>query len=97
MKLESDLIEATHADMMRRMLEPADDGIPDPGIDFSACLSALLERIEMAVYSLPRAERAAYFREKARGALEWCRKVRAPDVLTERVRAWAERLERGPA
>jgi hypothetical protein len=69
---------------MRWVLEPVDDGIPDPGIDFEACVKAILKRTEQTVKSLSQAERQAYFLEKARSGSEWCRRIKAPAEMTAR-------------
>ncbi len=90
--LANDLVELAHTEMMQRVLVPVVDDIPDPGANFDAFVSALMDRVERTVYALPRAERHAYFLEKARDALHWCKANRAPDVLTERVSLWLARL-----
>jgi hypothetical protein len=94
MSLQDDLIEAANIDVMRRVLEPVDDDIPDPGIDFEACVKALMKRTERTVKPLSQAGRHAYFLNKARSSMEWCRRISAPAQITERVEQWLERLER---
>jgi hypothetical protein len=49
MSLQDDLIEAANVEVMRRVLEPVDDDIPDPGIDFEACVKAVVKRTERTV------------------------------------------------
>src|SRR5437588_227514 len=44
MGLEDDLIEMAHIEVMRRVLEPVDDDIPDPEVDFEACVEAVVKR-----------------------------------------------------
>jgi hypothetical protein len=95
MSPQDDLIEAANIEVMRRVLEPVDDDIPDPGIDFEACVKALVKRTERMLKSLSQAERRTYFLEKARSSsMEWCRRINAPAQLTESVEHWLERLER---
>jgi|SRR5579862_4351929 len=94
MGLEDDLIEVAHIEVMRRVLDPIEDDITDPGIDFEACVKAITERTKQTVKSLSQAERPAYFLEKARSGLEWCRRIKAPAQMTERVKQWLEGLER---
>src|SRR5260370_42125453 len=96
MGLQDDLIEAANIEVMRRVPEPVDDEIPDPGIDFEACVEALLERTERLVKSLSQAGRRAFFLQKARRSMEWCRRVKAPAQMTERVEQRLGRLERQP-
>ncbi len=56
MSLQDDLIETANIEVMRRVLEPVDDDIPDPGIDFEACVKAVVKRTERMVKSLPQAK-----------------------------------------
>jgi len=98
MGLKDDLLEVVHIEVMRRVLEPVADDIPDPEIDFAACLEAVTKRTERMVKSLSKAERRAYFLEKARSGKEWCRAIKAPAEFSGRVEQWLERLERrGPS
>jgi hypothetical protein len=94
MSFQDDLIEAAKIDVMRRVLEPVDDDIPDPGIDFEACVTALVLRTKRTVKSLPPAKRRAYFLEKARSSMEWCRRTNAPAQITDSIEQWLERLQR---
>jgi hypothetical protein len=95
MSLQDDLIEAANIEVMRRVLEPVDDDdIPDPGIDFDACVKAIVERTERTVKPMSQAKRRAYFLDKARSSMEWCRRIKAPAQITERVEQWLDRLER---
>ena len=55
MSLQDDLIEAANIEVMRRVLEPIDDDIPDPGIDFEACVEAIVKRTERTVKPLSKA------------------------------------------
>ena len=52
MSLQDDLIETANIEVMRRVLEPVDDDIPDPGIDFDACVTAILKQTERTVRPL---------------------------------------------
>lgn len=90
--IDQNLVEAANADIMRRVFEPRDDGIPDPGIDFAGCVDATMERIRRAVSPLTEQERRAYFVEKAMDVWAWCLVAKAPDALTHRVEAWLRRL-----
>src|SRR5438067_1774637 len=94
MSLQDDLIEAANIDVMRRVLEPVDDDIPDPEIDFEACVKAFVHRTWRTVMPLSQAKRHAYFLNKAHSGMEWCRRIKAPAQMTERVEQWIERLER---
>ena len=94
MSLEDDLIEVVQIEVMRRVLEPVDDDIPDPEIDFDACVEAVAKRTKRMVKSLPPAKRRAYFLEKARSGIEWCRRNNTPAQMTDRIVQWLERLER---
>ena len=47
--------------MLRRVLEPVDDDIPNPGFDFEACIEAVVERTTRTVKPLSKAERHVYF------------------------------------
>jgi hypothetical protein len=94
MSLEDDLIEVANIEVMRRVLEPVDDDMPDPGGDFEACVKAILERTKRAVKPLSEVKRHAYFLEKARSSMEWCRRTKAPAEITGRVEQWLDRLER---
>jgi hypothetical protein len=94
MSLQDDLIEVTNIEVTRRVLEPVDDDIPDPGIDFEACVKAVLKRTKRMVKSLPPAKRHAYFLEHARSSLEWRRRINAPAQFTKGVEQWLERLQR---
>ena len=94
MGLEDDLIEMAHIEVMRRVLEPVDDDIPDPGVDFDACVEAVVKRMKRAVLLLSHAKRHAYFLRKARSSMEWCRRTNAPAQITERVEQWLDRLQR---
>jgi hypothetical protein len=46
------------------------------------------------VKSLSQAQRRAYFLEKARSGIEWCRRIKAPAQTIKHVEQWLERLER---
>src|SRR5437899_12917471 len=94
MSLQDDLIETANIEVMRRVHEPVDDDIPDPGIDFDACVTEILKQTERTVRPLSHAKRHAYFLNKARSSMEWCRRTKAPAQITERVEQWLERLER---
>jgi hypothetical protein len=94
MTFEQDLIETTNIEVMRRVLEPVDDDIPDPGLNFEACIEAVVERTAQTVKPLSKAERHVYFLNKARSSMEWCRRTNAPSEVTQRVGLWLERLER---
>ena len=94
MGLEDDLIEVAQIEVMRRVLEPVDDDIPDPGVDFDACVEAVVKRTKRAVLLLSHAKRHAYFLQKARSSMEWCRRTNAPAQITERVEQWLDRLQR---
>ena len=94
MSLEDNLIEMAHIEVMRRVLEPVDDDIPDPGVDFDACVEAVVKRTKRAVLLLSHAKRHAYFLRKARSSMEWCRRTNAPAQITERVEQWLDRLQR---
>lgn len=96
-KLGNDLVELTLFEAMRRVLEPVTDDLPDPTVTFEAFTTAMLERVERTVFSLPYRERPAYFLERARESLRWCGDNRAPEVMTERVRRWLARLQREQA
>jgi hypothetical protein len=76
------------------VIEPVDDDIPDPEVDFEACVKAVVNRMHGSVKSLSRADRHAYFLSKARNSAEWCRRTNAPAELTRRVEHWLDRLER---
>jgi hypothetical protein len=56
MSLEDDLVEAANVEVMRRVLEPVDDGIPDPGIDFDACVEAIVKRTKRKVMLMSHAK-----------------------------------------
>jgi len=71
-----------------------DDDIPNPEIDFEACVEAVTKRTERMVKSLSKAERRAYFLERACSGKEWCRRIKAPAQFSGRVEKWLERLER---
>jgi len=94
MSLEDNLIEMAHIEVMRRVLEPVDDDIPDPEVDFEACVEAVVKRTKRAVLLLSHAKRHAYFLRKARSSMEWCRRTNAPAQITERVEQWLDRLQR---
>src|ERR1051326_8450453 len=94
MGVQDDLIQVTNIEVMRRVLEPVDDDIPDPGIDFEACVAAVVKRTKRKVKSLSPAKRHAYFLEHARSSLEWCRRINAPAQFTEGVEQWLDRLQR---
>jgi hypothetical protein len=94
MSLQDDVVEAVNIEVMRRILEPVDDDIPDPGFDFDACVKALVKRTERKVKPLSHAKRHAYFLNTARSSMEWCRRINAPAQITERVEQWLDRLER---
>jgi len=79
---------------MRRVIEPVDDEIPDPGVNFEACVEAVVKRTRRAVLLMSHAKRHAYFLQKARSSLEWCRRTNAPVQITERVEQWLDRLQR---
>ena len=94
MTFEQDLIETTNIEVMRRVLEPVKDDIPDPGLDLEACVEAVVERTARTVKPLSKAERHVYYLNKARGSVEWCRRTNAPPEITQRVVLSLERLER---
>lgn len=89
MSLQDDLIEAANIEVMRRVLEPVDDDIPDPGIDFDACVKAIVERTERTVKAMSEAKRRAYSLDKARSSMEWCHRIKAPAQVTRTRRAMA--------
>lgn len=88
----NDTIQLAYFEMMQRCLIPVDDDLPDPTVNFDAFCAAVADRTERIVYALPRAERHAYFVEKARGALAWCEANRAPDLLKRQARRWLAQL-----
>jgi len=94
MSLEDNLIEMVHMEVMRRVLEPVDDDIPDPGFNFEGCVDAVLKRTRRAVLPLSHAKRHAYFLQKARSSMEWCRRTDAPAQITGRVEQWLNQLQR---
>ena len=94
MSLQDDLIQVTNIEMVRRVLEPVDDDIADPGIDFDACAEAVMKRIKRRVKSLSPTKRHAYFLGHARSSLEWCRRINAPAQFTQDVEQRLERLQR---
>jgi hypothetical protein len=61
MNLEDNLIEMAQIEVMRRVLEPVDDDIPDPEVDFDGCVEAVMKRTKRAVLMLSHAKRHAYF------------------------------------
>lgn len=95
--LHNDVVELAHAEMMRIVLDPEalPDGVPEPEVDFEGCLRALVDRVEATVYSLPSAERPAYFQERARTLLGLAIAKQMPAVATERLSAWLRRLSGG--
>lgn len=94
LELQNDLFELAHASIMRACLDKTQEpaGVVAPTENFDAFCSAMMERAERALYSLPRAERLAYLLERARLEVEWQRKFGAPNVLLLRTEAWLERL-----
>jgi hypothetical protein len=44
MSIRDDLIETANIEVMRRVLDPVDDDIPDPEVDFEACVEAVVKR-----------------------------------------------------
>lgn len=97
MQLASDVVELVHATVMRMVIEPgsAPGDVPDPRVNFAAAVDTTLDVIEASYFAVPRAERAAYMRERSREMLAWARQVRAPRVLTRRLEAWARRCGAG--
>ena len=93
MSFQEDLLETTQIEVMRRVLEPVDDNIPDPEINFEACVEGVVERTARTVKRLSKSDRHAYFLNKARSGVEWCRRTNAPAEFTQRVALWLERLE----
>ena len=94
MSLQDDLIKVTEIEVMRRVLEPVDDDIPDPEVNFDACVEGVVKRIRRKVKSLPPGRRHDYFLEHARSSLEWCRRAKLPAQFTEGVEQWLEQLQR---
>jgi len=97
MTLKDNLFELAQIEVMRRVLEPVDDDIPDPEIDFDACVDAILKRTARRVMPLSHAKRLAFFLNKARSSLEWCQTTNAPPAITKRVEQWLDQLERLPS
>lgn len=93
MDLGTDVVELVHATVMRMVLEPgsAPGDVPDPGVNFAAAVDATLDVVEASYYAVPRAERAAYMRERSREMLAWACRIDAPRVLVRRLEAWARR------
>lgn len=94
MSFQDDLIEVTNIEVLRRAFEPVDDDIPDPGTDFDGCVDAVVKRTKRTVLPMSHAKRHAYFLNKARSSMEWCRRTNAPAEIRERVEQWLQRLER---
>jgi hypothetical protein len=94
MSFQEDLFETIQIEVMRRVLEPVDDDIPDPEVDFDACVQGVVERTARTVKPLSKAERHVYFLSQARSGMEWCRRMKTPAEMTQRVGLWLERLER---
>jgi hypothetical protein len=94
MSFHEDLLETTQIEVMRRVLEPVDEDIPDPWVDFEVCVEGVVERTARTVKPMSRAERQVYFLNKARSGLEWCRRTNVRAEMTLRVVLWLERLER---
>jgi hypothetical protein len=94
MSLKDDIIEAACCDVMRRVLEPVDDGTPDPQVNFDACVTALADRVSEEVLDMSRSERRRYFVAKARETLAWYNKIGidGANPAVSRVRAWLGRL-----
>src|SRR5579884_3213407 len=94
MSLEDDVVKVTQIEVMRRVLEPGDDDLPDPEINFDACVEAVVKRIKRKLKSLPPARRHDYFLDHARSSLEWCRRAQLPANFTQGVEQWLEQLQR---
>lgn len=94
MSLKDDIIEAACCDVMKRVLEPVDDGIPDPQVNFDACTTALADRISEQVLAMSPIERRGYFIAKARDTVAWYEKIGidGANPAMSRVRAWLGRL-----
>ena len=94
MSFQDNQIEVTNIEVLRRVLEPVDDDIPDPEIDFDACVDAVVKQTRRKVLPLSHAKRHAYFMNKARSSMEWCRRIKAPAEISQRVEQWLEGLQR---
>lgn len=92
MKLGTDTQEMIHAEMLKRVFEPADDDIPDPSCYFEACLALLAQRTQEKIAAIPESERHDWFLDRAMAMHGWCERIKAPDPLAERVAAWLTRL-----
>ena len=93
MSLQDDLIEMAHIEVMRRVLEPIDDDIPDPEVNFEACVALIVQRTKRTVLLMSHAKRHAYFLQKARSSQEWCHRTKEPAPIAERVEQWLARLQ----
>jgi hypothetical protein len=94
MKLQTDLIELMHAEMMKRILVPMDEDLPDPGVNFQAFVDGLQAAVRRRAEAVPRAELRDWYVDQALAMQGWCAKNRAPSVVRERVDAWLRRLLR---
>lgn len=90
MDLKDNIIEAVHFDVMRRVLEPVNDGIVDPGVNFEGCMEMVSDRIEHVVATMTEFEQKSYFYAKAKMAHQWCLATKAPDDLTNKVHVWLQ-------
>jgi len=79
--------------MLSKVPEPIDDDLPDPEVDFEACVAAIMQRTKRTVLLLSHAKRHAYFLQKARSSQEWCCRTKAPAPITERIEQWLARLQ----
>lgn len=94
MKLCSDAAELTYAEVMKRVFEPVDDDVPDPGDYFEACVALVADRVQRQIAAIPEAERHDWFIDRAMAMHGWCERVKAPDALAERIAVWLTRLLR---
>ena len=92
MKLASDTAELIYAEVMKRVFEPVDDDVPDPGIHFEACLALIADRVGRQVQAIPPAERHDWFLDRAMEMHGWCTRTKVATPLMERIDAWLSRL-----
>lgn len=92
MDVRENIVQAAQFEVMRRVLEPVDDGMPDPGVDFDGCCEAVTNRIQKELQAMPTVCWDDYFRCKAQDALEWCEKqTLIPSVMRTQIRHWKNR------